>query len=768
MEELAELRERVAGLTSEAEFTRRLLDAAGQAIIATDVQGKITYWSRSAERLYGWSAPEAVGRDVLDVMVPQIGQGEAAEIMRHLKAGEPWSGEFLVQSRDGTRFLAEVTDAPVLDADGGLIGTIGISEDITERKKAQEEVREARDLSESLIETAQTIVLVLDTEGRIVRFNPFMEEVSGFRLEEAQGKDWFSNFLPKRDQDSIRELFLGAIDDIQTRGNVNSIVTKDGRERKIEWSDKTLKDADGNLRGLLSIGQDVTDRKQAEEALRVSETLNRSLVEHLPHRIFIKDRDSVYVSCNRNYADDQGIVPEQIIGKDDSAFYPAELAEAYRADDRAVMESGQKKEIEERYFVAGQERWARTVKVPYRDEQGEVTGVLGVFEDITAHKKMEQEFVRLERLRALGEISAGVSHNLNNILTSALGPAQLIRRMTDDPAILREADEIIAATSRARDLVHRLHLSTRGIAEDDLQRIQVNEVVVEAVQATRPRWKDEPESRGIDVKVVTQLEDVPTIGGSGSGLHDVIVNLILNAVHAMPDGGTISIHALGAEEGALISVKDTGVGMDEETRRRVFEPFFTTKMDVGSGLGLSTAHAAVTRWGGEMSVESTPGEGTIFSIWLPAWTGLEAEAGGAEDTGAQPVRSAKLLIVEDDRGICDFLRRLLGADHEVDVAADGREAMAGFVPGRYDVALIDLGIPGMAGDRVAREMRRADASLVTVLITGWELQEDDPRASIFDLRIQKPFGDLAEVENVIAQAIQLRDRRTEGEDRDGP
>ncbi|MEW6616194.1 MAG: HD domain-containing phosphohydrolase [Thermodesulfobacteriota bacterium] len=137
--------------------------------------------------------------------------------------------------------------------------------------------------------------------------------------------------------------------------------------------------------------EDVTERKQAEEALRRSEMFNRSLVEHLPHLIFIKDRNLVYLSCNANYAHSLGIKPEEIVGKDDFAFYPSELAEKYRADDRTVIDTGKLIDIEEKCQVAGEERWVHTIKVPYRDEQGNIIGVLGIFEDITEHKQVEEE-----------------------------------------------------------------------------------------------------------------------------------------------------------------------------------------------------------------------------------------------------------------------------------------------------------------------------------------------------------------------------------------
>ena len=212
------------------------------------------------------------------------------------------------------------------------------------------------------------------------------------------------------------------------------------------------------------------------------------------------------------------------------------------------------------------------------------------------------------------------------------------------------------------------------------------------------------------------------------------------------------------EAGVQLKVSDTGVGMDEETRRRVFEPFFTTRMDIGSGLGLSSVHGMVDRWGGSIEVDSAPGEGTTFTLHFPASAG-SASPVVTPTTAATPVRSGSLLIVEDDENVCDLLDRLLSETHAVAVARDGREALQQFVAGRYDVALVDLGMPGMAGDRVAAAMRRADSCLATILITGWPVVDSDPRRSGFDFQLNKPFDDLDEVESAVAQAIALRDSR---------
>ena len=409
---------------------------------------------------------------------------------------------------------------------------------------------------------------------------------------------------------------------------------------------------------------------------------------------------------------------------------------------------------------SGEERWLSDTAVQEGDAHGNVVGSLGILQDITARKRFEEEQNRFERLRALGEMAAGVSHNLNNILTSVLGPAQMLQRTSDDPNVQEEAQRIVAAARHARDLVHRLHLSTRGTEEDKPQAVQVNEVALQAVQVTCPRWKDAPEARGLRIEVATDLGDVPPIKGAESRLHDIFVNLLLNAVDAMPKGGTITVCTRAVDKGVQITVSDTGIGMDEETRRRVFEPFFTTKMDVGSGLGLSTVYGAVTTWGGDARVESKPGKGTTFTIRLPAWTAPEVSR---EVTATvRQARHGKLLLVEDDKEICDLLSRLLGRHYEVETAWNGEAALGMFAPGKYDVALIDLGMPGIAGDRVLREIHRADAALATVLVTGWELDDGDPRLSRFDFRVQKPFDDINEVENVVALAAELHDRRAEG------
>jgi signal transduction histidine kinase/DNA-binding response OmpR family regulator len=381
--------------------------------------------------------------------------------------------------------------------------------------------------------------------------------------------------------------------------------------------------------------------------------------------------------------------------------------------------------------------------------------------DVTERRKMEEELIRTQRLRAVNELSAGISHNLNNILTSILGPAQLLRRMTDDPDLLTEIDDIAASANRAKELVHRLHLSTRSSRGEGVEPVPVSSVVHEAVRATRPRWKDQAEARGVAFDVVTQVGDVPLIKGTASGLHEMLVNMVFNALDALPGGGTITISARTVDGHVELKVIDTGIGMDQQTCSRVFEPFYTTKPEVGTGLGMSTAYNAITEWGGAIHVESAPGEGTTFRLRLPVWSDTDTRHGKVRT--ARRARHGKLLIVEDDASVGRFLTRAMRQHHETELFGSGSDALAAFSAGRYDVALIDLGMRGMSGDQVAREMKQVDPKIALVLVTGWELTADDDRRAAFDFVLQKPLDNLAEVGDTLARAIQLRDNRNTAE-----
>jgi len=500
-----------------------------------------------------------------------------------------------------------------------------------------------------------------------------------------------------------------------------------------------------------------TERKQDEDTLHQY----GHIVDTITDMVAFLDEKFTYRAVNKVYAEAFNAVSSEFIGHTVSEVFGEEFFEQVIKSNAGRCLTGETVTYQDWFnFPDYEPRYMEITYYPYLDASHEIRGFVVIGRNITERKQMEEELIRTQRLRAAGELSAGVSHNLNNILSSVLGPAQLLTGMTDDPEILREVEDIISSARRARDLVHRLHLSVRGIEEDKHLPTSINEAIQEAVQTTRPRWKDEPESRGIDIEIEMQLEDVPPIQGTRSRLHDAFTNLIFNAVDALSEGGAITIHTQCVDDRVQLTFSDTGVGMDEETRRRVFEPFFTTKIDIGTGLGLSTVYKTVEQWGGTIEVESIPGKGTTFILQLPIWKGENLEKN--EEREERLARPGKVLIIDDDKRLCSVLSRILENDHEVETVTDGRKALDQFVLGRYDVILIDLGMSGLSGNRVAQKIRHRDPLVSTVLITGWELDEGDPRREPFDLQIAKPFDGIDEIRNVVVQAIQLHDERAGG------
>jgi len=267
---------------------------------------------------------------------------------------------------------------------------------IAEQKRTEEALYKENEFSQNILNAAQAIIVVLDLNGYIISINHFMEELSGYWLDEVKGKEWFSTFLPERDRESIRALFLKAISDIRTKGNVNSIVLKDGSERYIEWNDRTLKDKSGKHIGLLSIGQDITERKRVVEALREKEAFLSTLMNAIPIPVFYKDRAGRYLGFNKAFETFFGETRERLIGKSVFEINPPELAKIYHATDMELFEDKGVQQYESQVKdVRGVLRDVIFHKSVFTNNKGAVSGLIGAVLDITERKRAEQEREKL-------------------------------------------------------------------------------------------------------------------------------------------------------------------------------------------------------------------------------------------------------------------------------------------------------------------------------------------------------------------------------------
>ena len=376
---------------------------------------------------------------------------------------------------------------------------------------------------------------------------------------------------------------------------------------------------------------------------------------------------------------------------------------------------------------------------------------------IAEQDRIREQYAQIEKLSALGELASGVAHDFNNTLAGILGRAQLLMR-TRDPEKIRRGLEIIArAAEDGAHTVKRIQDFARQRRDHDFQPVSVDQLLLDVREITRPRWKDSAAAAGVQITLDLRLRSSATVMGDGSELREVLVNMIFNAVDAMPSGGTLTLTSDEEEGRVVLSVSDTGTGMSPEVSAKVFDPFFTTKGKAGMGLGLSVSYGIIRRHEGTVEVGSEKGRGTTFRILLPAAASKPSPAPAPEPAptreaatapAAAPVRAAvarpiRILVAEDERDVRELLCEILRAEgHEVYPAASGVEALELFRASDFDAVFTDIGMPGMSGWELARAVRETDGTVPLAVITGWgdAVGSAEQRAAHVDWVITKPFA----------------------------
>jgi PAS domain S-box-containing protein len=362
--------------------------------------------------------------------------------------------------------------------------------------------------------------------------------------------------------------------------------------------------------------------------------------------------------------------------------------------------------------------------LPGRD--GGAEGMLAIVRDMTSQREIEAQMHQSERLTALGQMAGGIAHDFNNLLQAILGYAQLMARSPGNADVVRRGLDVIEkAANGGAETVRRIQKFARLRPDEPFVTMDLNQVVRDSLAITRPRWEEKKVKGGVPLQLELELGPVPVVMGRPAELNEVITNLVLNAIDAMPKGGTLRIRTrLGDHRHAMITVADTGMGMSEEVRKKVFDPFFTTKGEEGTGLGLSVSHSIVERHGGDLKVDSRPGEGTTFTITLPIGMTPTGEATPGGEPGVE--RKGRILLVDNDPQVLSILGEMLkDAGHHVLPVPSGPEALRVFVPSGFDLVITNVGMPEMSGWDVAEQLRARDPNIPVIFITGWGLQEED-------------------------------------------
>jgi len=375
-------------------------------------------------------------------------------------------------------------------------------------------------------------------------------------------------------------------------------------------------------------------------------------------------------------------------------------------------------------------------------------------------ERMREQYAQMEKLSALGELASGVAHNFNNTLTGILGRAELLLEEDNPEEMKRGLRLIIRTAGDGAKTVKRIQDFARQRRDQDFVPIDVDQLMLEVAEITRPRWKDLAEAGNVHIRLDRRISSNAFIMGDASELREVLVNMVFNAVDAMPAGGTLTLSTSEQDGLVELAVSDTGTGMSEEVRSRIFDPFFTTKGKAGMGLGLSVSYGIIRRHEGTVEVESEVGRGTTFRVRLRA-----APAGASPDlhVSARPGPAAlhcdlSVLVVDDEDYVRDLLRDILTREGcEVVTAADGHEAVALFARGGFDAVFTDVGLPGMSGWELARQVRERSGEVMLAVITGWgdTVSSEEQSAARADWVVPKPFS----VDRIIALTHEVARRK---------
>jgi len=500
-----------------------------------------------------------------------------------------------------------------------------LEREVAERAQVQEALRQSERDFRTLVEISNDAMIVLDEDGAISLFNPAAERMYGWSGAEMVGQP-FDRLLAQGSRSAVMDEMRRRLERIPRpltpdsfRGLSGPTVEEPCLRRAGEEFTAEISLAVTERRGrllILAIVRDITERKRAEDALRESERKFRTLLGNLPQKIFYKDRYSVYVSCNDNYARDLKISAGEITGRTDYDFYPQELAEKYRADDKRITDSGTTEDIEEGYIEDGERRWVHTVKTAVRDDSGNIVGVLGIFWDVTERRRMEQALEA--KNRELEDFVYTVSHDLRAPLISMEGFARLLaeeyseRLDAEGRDYLRRVRANVGAMDRL--LTDLLELSRVGRVEESAEAVDVGEVVAEALEELAGIIKQS----GAEVTVA---QDLPTARYSPARLCQVFSNLISNAIKFSQPGVAprIEIGYEPAERAHRFRVKDNGIGIAPAHREKIFQIFgrLQQKKVEGTGIGLAIVKRIVEDHGGEVGVDSAPGAGSTFWFTVP-------------------------------------------------------------------------------------------------------------------------------------------------------
>jgi PAS domain S-box-containing protein len=718
-------------------FQATMLSSMADAVITSEPDFSIRGWNLGAERMYGWQADDVLGKtmpDVVDIEYPHnTREGVLEEFQKH----GYWSGEVVHTNRDGRRMRVLSVVTQVKDDAGEPVGAVAVNRDITQRVQTEEELRAERNRAQLYLDIASVMLVVLDSDGRVTLINRKGLEILGYDTqEEVLGTDWFETCIPEEEVARVKDVFYQVLSgDVEpVEYHRNPVLTKSGEQRIIAFHNALLFDDARNPTGVLSSGEDITERQRVEEAMRASEAEYRELFENAPYGIYRSTTDGRFSAVN----------PALVrMLRYDSAD---ELLQIDIARDLYV-------EAAEREQFVRQQRdrntgfdeealWCRkdgkhiTVALKGRSivsDDGTIVGFEAMAEDVTDQRQLESQLRQAQKMEAIGQLTGGIAHDFNNELLVILLNTQMLAEGIERGETPRvdELSDIKEAAQRASEITQQLVGFSRRAA---LKRVPTD-------LASRAKKLSAMLSRILpaNIQVKTDAdESVASVIVDPSSVEQMLLNLATNAQHAMPDGGELVVRVWEEDlddaycskyppttpgRYVLLSVTDTGTGMEEEVRGKIFEPFFTTRpVGEGTGLGMAMVYGLTKQQQGFVHVDSKLGHGTSIRLAFP----IVEET--AASTGEHPVATSAvtggkeaILFVDDEQALRRVGQRVLESHgYSVVTATDGVDALEKLQSDhhKFDLIITDLMMPNMGGADFCSTMEEKGMTHPVILASG--------------------------------------------------
>ncbi|TNF28382.1 MAG: PAS domain S-box protein [Deltaproteobacteria bacterium] len=714
------------------------------AVILHAPDGRIVLANPRAQELLGLSQEELAGRETTDPRWHFLREDgsrmplEEYPVERVRATGEALSGLVVgIRPPDGSQPVWAISSAsPEVDATGTLIGVIVTFTDITDRRNAERKLEAtAKRLNE-----AQRIAHIgsweLDLETNTLQWSAEIYrifEIPPNRFEASY--EAFINAVHPEDRARVDAAYQRSLQTREPYSVDHRLLLRGGRVRHVHEQCETFFDGDRPLRSVGTV-QDVTDRKQAEAALRERESFIRTILDSVDEGFIVIDRELRIIAANRAYCESVGRAEPAVLGHHchevghslaHPCFTIGEVCPVWKTFNSGVAHRGAHIHV----TPDGEERHIELRAYPITDASGAVISAIETLTDVTERRQLEEQLHQAQKMEAIGTLAGGVAHDFNNLLTGIIGYGSVLRSelAPDDPR-QSSLSEILDAADRAAQL-------TRGLLAFSRKQV-INPKPVDLRDIVRNVEKLLRRVIGEDIDLTTTLRggDMMVMADSGQ-VEQVLMNLATNARDAMPEGGSLSIGVRAATFAsdddvpiadmppgryAELTVTDSGGGMSETTRAKAFEPFFTTK-DVGrgTGLGLAIVFGIVKQHGGYIDVQSELGEGTTFKVFFPV-IDVVAEEARAEVLPPPPRGRETVLLAEDDAKVRTLLRTLLARyGYRVIDAADGAEALSAFTDhaNAVDVLILDVVLPKLSGRDVYDAIKAQRPDIPALFISGY-------------------------------------------------